>query len=315
MLAEKAPVTIWARRQDVADEINHNHVNPTYLGQRKLSEKIYATCNLKTACTDADLLIVAVPAKWIGNCLKDRQISLKKTSVVLSVVKGLEPTSNKRVTEILQDIWPGLPVGVLTGPNLAREVIDMQPTASVVAYQDESVAKFIQELFLRDHWRLYRNNDVLGCEIAGAAKNVLAIASGIAAGLGFGTNTQASLLTRSLAELSRLGVAMGGNSETFAGLAGLGDLVATCASEQSRNRQVGLALARGVSLDELQAGMHMVAEGVNTAKPLLAIAKRYGLEMPVAEEVAAVLFENKPAKNTIVSLMQREMKTEYGHYK
>jgi len=155
----------------------------------------------------------------------------------------------------------------------------------------------------------------LGCEIAGAAKNVLAIASGVAAGLGFGVNTQAALLTRSLAELSRLGVALGGKAETFSGLAGLGDLMATCASEQSRNRQVGLALAKGKSLAEIQSGMRMVAEGITTAQPLLELAKSHGLEMPVAEQVAAILFEEKPVEETILSLMQREMKSEYDHYK
>jgi len=314
LLADKVSTTIWARTKSVADSINCDHVNPAYLGRHVLSEKLYATCDMKEAVEDADIVVVAIPARWIRDCFSDQPVLPKKAAVVLSVVKGLDPVTNLRASEILQNIWPELPVGVLTGPNLAQEVLAKHPTASVVAFRDESLARPIQELFLQEYWRLYRNKDVLGCEIAGAAKNVLAIASGIAAGLGFGVNTQAALLTRSLAELSRLGVALGGNAATFSGLAGLGDLVATCASEQSRNRQVGLALAKGSSLEEIQSGMHMVAEGITTTKPLLELAKSHNLEMPVAEEVAAILFDKKPVAETILSLMKREMKSEYDHY-
>ncbi len=313
LLADKVETVIWARTQSVAESINQFHTNPAYLGSYMLSKNLSATDDLEEASGEADILIIAIPAKWISDFFNSQKFIPKQSAVVLSLVKGLEPLHSMRVTEIFRQKYPELPIGILTGPNLAQEVLGKQPSASVVAFDDEQTAKVIQELFLCDHWRLYRNNDVTGCEIAGAAKNVLAIASGIVAGLGFGANTQAALVTRSLAELSRLGVAMGGNAETFSGLAGLGDLLATCMSEKSRNRQVGFALGQGAQLAALQEGMKMVAEGITTAKPLLELAALHRVEMPVAEQVKAILFDDIPMEEAILSLMRREIKSEYKY--
>jgi glycerol-3-phosphate dehydrogenase (NAD(P)+) len=199
---------------------------------------------------------------------------------------------------------------VLTGPNLAKEVLQGAPAAAVVAFSEESVAEGLQALFSTNTFRVYRNDDVVGCEVAGALKNVMAIAAGMADGMGFGDNTKAALLTRGLAELTRLGVALGGNPLTFAGLAGMGDLVATCSSRQSRNRYVGEELGKGRKLDEIIAEMKMVAEGVKTARSVVLIAKRVGVEMPIAEQVVAVLDGEVSAREVIVRLMSRSAKAE-----
>jgi glycerol-3-phosphate dehydrogenase (NAD(P)+) len=217
------------------------------------------------------------------------------------------------MTEVVQSVIPGHRadrVAVLTGPNLAQEVAAGQPAASVVACRDAELALELQTLFMGRSFRVYTNPDVVGCEIAGALKNVVAIAAGIAAGLGYGDNTQAALITRGLAELTRLGVALGGEPLTFAGLAGLGDLVATCVSAQSRNRGVGVELGRGRALDEVVAGMNMVAEGVKTTAAVLELAARVGVEMPIAAMVGAVLYEGRQPADLVPELMVREAKAE-----
>jgi glycerol-3-phosphate dehydrogenase (NAD(P)+) len=234
---------------------------------------------------------------------------------VISLAKGIEQDSLKRMTEVVVDVAPGSsrPVGVLTGPNLAREVLAGHPAASVVGLADEGIACELQQLFSSGTFRVYTNPDVIGCEIAGALKNVIAIAAGMTDGMGFGDNTRAALITRGLAELTRLGIAIGGDPLTFSGLAGMGDLVATCISRQSRNRHVGEALGQGRVIDEIVAEMRMVAEGVKTSGPVVEMATRHGVEMPIAEQVAAVISDGKTVPEAITDLMQREAKTElYG---
>lgn len=229
---------------------------------------------------------------------------------VLSLSKGLEQGSMARVSEIVDECWPGRPVGVLTGPNLAAEVGAGQPTASVIAFADEDLATEVRDLFATETLRIYTNPDVIGCEVAGAVKNVLAMASGMAIGLGFGDNTRASLITRSLAELTRLGVALGGDPPTFAGLAGLGDLVATCTSAKSRNFSVGVALGQGQSLEAVIGRTRMVAEGVKTCRPVVELAHRLQVEVPVAEQVVAVCYGNRPPSEAIPLLMRRAPRSE-----
>jgi glycerol-3-phosphate dehydrogenase (NAD(P)+) len=214
------------------------------------------------------------------------------------------------MTQVIAEVCPGHPAGVLTGPNLAKEVLEGSPAAAVVAFDDDAVAEQLQNLFSTATFRVYRNDDVVGCEVAGALKNVMALAAGMADGMGFGDNTKAALLTRGLAELTRLGVALGGSPMTFAGLAGMGDLVATCSSRQSRNRHVGEQLGRGRKLDEIIAEMRMVAEGVKTARSVVALAQKVGVEMPIAEQVVAVLDGNVPAAEVIGRLMSRSAKAE-----
>jgi glycerol-3-phosphate dehydrogenase (NAD(P)+) len=232
---------------------------------------------------------------------------------VVSLAKGIEQSTLARMTEVAADVLadhdPGC-IGVLTGPNLAREVAAGQPTASVVAMTDAGVAAELQRMFFSPTFRVYTNPDVVGCEIAGALKNVLAIGAGIAAGIGYGDNTKAALMTRGLAELARLGVAMGGDPLTFAGLAGMGDLIATCSSPQSRNRHVGVELGKGRPLTEIVSEMNMVAEGVKTTAAVLALAERYGVELPLAEFVGRVLNEGANPAELVPELMLRKAKPE-----
>jgi glycerol-3-phosphate dehydrogenase (NAD(P)+) len=232
--------------------------------------------------------------------------------VVVSLTKGLEQDSLKRMSEVIAEESDVRPAGVavLSGPNLAREVAARQPSATVVACRDDDVARTLQGLFSGPSFRVYTNPDVVGVEVGGAMKNVIALAAGMAAGMGFGDNAKASLITRGLAEIARLGVAMGGNPLTFAGLAGMGDLVATCYSPLSRNRTVGEHLGRGRSLGEVTAEMKMVAEGVKTSRPLCAIAERNGVEVPISEHVVKVLYEGVTPQDMVASLMLREAKPE-----
>jgi glycerol-3-phosphate dehydrogenase (NAD(P)+) len=229
---------------------------------------------------------------------------------VVSLSKGIERSTLKRMTEVAADEMPGHPVAVLTGPNLAKEVMAGQPAASVVAIDDPTVAVELQRIFSRPSMRVYSNPDVVGCEVAGVVKNVIAIASGMAEGMGFGDNTRATLITRGLAEMSRLGVAMGGDPLTFAGLAGMGDLIATCSSKQSRNNSVGFALGQGRSIDEVLGSMNMVAEGVKSSPSVLDLAHRYGVEMPITEQVVAVCHQGRSAREALATLMQRDRKSE-----
>ena len=230
----------------------------------------------------------------------------------MSLSKGLERSTLKRMSEVAGEVMPGHPVAVLTGPNLAREIIAGQPAASVVAINDVTIAGELQRIFSRPTMRVYTNPDVVGCEVAGVVKNVIAIAAGMAAGMGFGDNSRATLITRGLAEMARLGTAMGGDPLTFSGLAGMGDLIATCSSSQSRNNSVGMALGAGKSIEEIVSSTNMVAEGVKSSPSVLDLAGRYGVEMPITEQVVAVCHEGRDAREALASLMRRNRKSELG---
>jgi glycerol-3-phosphate dehydrogenase (NAD(P)+) len=230
---------------------------------------------------------------------------------VVSLAKGVEAGTQRRMSEVIGEVLPGHPAGVLTGPNLAREVAEGQPAASVVALEDADQAEAVQRCLHTSTFRVYTATDVVGCEIAGATKNVMALAAGISDGLGFGENTRATLITRGLAELGRLGIELGGHTLTFGGLAGVGDLVATCTSARSRNRTVGVRLGQGVPLDEVLSGMQMVAEGVKTAQPLVELAARHGVEMPIAEQVAAIVAGRIAPLDALVALMHRPARVEW----
>jgi glycerol-3-phosphate dehydrogenase (NAD(P)+) len=214
------------------------------------------------------------------------------------------------MSEVTSDEMPGHPVAVLTGPNLAKEILGGQPAASVVAIDDEVIAAELQRIFSRPSLRIYTNPDVVGCEVSGVVKNVIAIASGMAEGMGFGDNTRATIITRGLAEMTRLGMAMGGQATTFSGLAGIGDLIATCSSKQSRNNTVGMQLGQGQRIDDVLASMSMVAEGVKSSPSVLDLARRYGVEMPITEQVVAVCHEGRTAAEALGALMQRSRKSE-----
>jgi glycerol-3-phosphate dehydrogenase (NAD(P)+) len=311
--AANADVTLWARDADLAARIADDHENDRYLPGIRLPDRLGATNDLATACADADVVVVGVPSHGFRDVLASVADRIGPDVPVLSLSKGVEQGSHLRMTEVVAAVLPDHRrdrIGVLTGPNLAREVAEGQPTASVVAIGDAATGDVLQQLFMTATFRVYTNPDVVGCEIAGALKNVVAIAAGIAAGLGYGDNTKAALITRGLAELARLGVALGGDPLTFSGLAGMGDLVATCTSEKSRNRFVGVELGRGRPLDEILAEMNMVAEGVKSTGSVLALAADAGVDVPIAAMVGAVLYEGARPAELVPSLMVREAKAE-----
>lgn len=308
--AGSAPTILWARRPELASEIGSRHRNAAYLPDLELPAELDATASIAQAVTDAALVVMAVPSHGFRDILEQAAPGVAPGVPVISLAKGLEQGSLMRMTEIAGQALPGHPAGVLTGPNLAREVVAGQPTASVVAIDDAELGRQVQALLSTDTFRVYTNDDVVGCEIAGALKNVIAIAAGMADGMGFGDNSKAALITRGLAELARLGVAMGGNPLTFGGLAGMGDLVATCISPQSRNRYVGHQLGQGRALADVIAEMNMVAEGVKTAPSVLELAGRHSVEVPIVEQVVEVLTGRKAARDIIPALMRREAKPE-----
>jgi glycerol-3-phosphate dehydrogenase (NAD(P)+) len=313
MVSEHAPTVLWGRNPLVVDEISRAHRNPSYLPGIELPAALQASTDLRAVCGDADVVVMAVPSHGFRAVLAAAAGVIGPAIPVVSLSKGLEPGTQLRMTEVVLDVLRGHDdrrIAALTGPNLALEVATGQPAASVVACHDDALAIELQELFMSRTFRVYTNPDVVGCEIAGALKNVIAIAAGISAGLGYGDNTQAGLITRGLAELTRLGVALGGEPLTFAGLAGLGDLVATCVSTQSRNRSVGVELGRGRTLDEIVSEMNMVAEGVKTTAAVLELAARVGVEMPIATMVGAVLYERRRPADLVPELMLREAKAE-----
>lgn len=306
-------VSLWCRRSEVADAINSSHHNDPYLPGIELPANLSATTELHSV-RGARLVVVGVPSHAFRDVFREAAPSLEPEVVVLSLSKGVEQGSLKRMTEVIREEAPEIDarrVGVLTGPNLAREIAARQPAASVVALADEELARAAQETFMTRYFRVYTNPDVVGCEVAGASKNVMALAAGIADGLRLGDNAKAALITRGLAELTRLGVALGGRPLTFAGLAGIGDLVATCMSEQSRNRHVGEELGRGRQLSEITAEMNMVAEGVKSTRAIVDLARAAGVEMPIAEHVAKVLYEGADPRDVVLSLMGREAKPEW----
>jgi glycerol-3-phosphate dehydrogenase (NAD(P)+) len=254
--------------------------------------------------------VMGVPSHGMRSTLRELAPYVRPWVPVVSLAKGLEEGSHLRMTQVITEELPGHPVGALTGPNLAQEILSGHAAATVVAFSDDHIATELQRIFASDVFRVYTNPDVVGCEVGGALKNVIAIASGMADGLGTGDNTRATVITRGLAELSRLGLAMGGQLLTFAGLAGMGDLVATCISRQSRNRYVGEQLGKGRTIDDIVAEMKMVAEGVKTSKVVVEVAARYRVEMPIAEEVYRVIHEGRPATEAYRGLLRRDTRSE-----
>ena len=312
MVTSRAPTTLWARRKEAAAEMESTRQNRAYLPGIELPASLTITSDLAAAVEGAGLVVVAVPSHGFREVLEAAKELVASDVRVISLSKGVERGSQLRMTEVAAEVLPIEPsrIGVLTGPNLAREIALGQPAAAVVAVPDETIAKELQALFMQPTFRVYTNLDVVGCEAAGALKNVMAIAAGMAHGLGYGDNSKAALVTRALAELTRLGVALGGAPLTFAGLAGMGDLVATCFSDQSRNRRVGVELGLGKPLDVIVAEMRMVAEGVKSTEAILALAAAHQIEMPIAAMVGSVLYEGALPADMVEGLMTREAKAE-----
>lgn len=289
LVAPRHQTVLWARNPEVADTVNSEHANHGYLPGFDLAPELSATTDMEEATCDADLLIVGVPTSGFRRVLEEASACIRPWIPVVSLSKGLERGSHLRMTEVIKQVVPGHPVAALTGPNLANEIMAGKAAAAVVATEDLEVASAIRKVVTRGVFRVYLNDDVVGCEMGGALKNVIAIAAGIGEGLGVGDNTRAAVMSRGLAELTRLGVAMGAQPTTFAGLAGMGDLIATCMSPHSRNRAVGEQLGKGRRLEDILAEMHMVAEGVRTAAVALELAEQHNLDLPICTVIDRVI--------------------------
>lgn len=310
LAAANTPTVLWARSEDTAREIHEQHTNSRFLDDRQLEESLEATSSLEEAVTTADVLVVGVPSHAIRETLEQVAPHLRPWVPVLSLAKGLEQGTRMRPTQIVGEVLPGHPVGLMAGPNLAKEVLDGMAAAAVVAMADARVAESLQALFHSPRFRVYRNDDLLGSELGGVLKNVIAIAAGMAEGLGVGDNTRAMVLTRGLEEMTRLGEAMGGQMRTFAGLTGLGDLMATCMSPQSRNRRVGEELARDKSLEQIAEEMNQVAEGVKTARTVMELAEEHEVTLPICCEVDLVVNEGRHPREAYRGLQHERAKSE-----
>jgi glycerol-3-phosphate dehydrogenase (NAD(P)+) len=311
LAALHAPTVLWARRAETAEEVATAHTNSRYLGDAPLEPALRATADLAEAVSAAGVLIIGIPSHGFRATLTKMAPHMRPGTPVISLSKGLEPDTRLRMTEVIAEVTPDHPAGVLTGPNLAKEVLAGQSAAAVVAMPDEQVARTFQEVLSRDVFKIYRSTDVVGAEIAGALKNVFAIAAGIAVGLGMGDNTRALVMCRAIAEMTRLGVAMGGHPMTFAGLAGIGDLLATCTSPLSRNRTVGEQLAAGRSVREITESMQQVAEGIKASRSIVRLAEEYDVEMPIAAEVDAVVGDGRTPQEAFQNLLERVPTIEF----
>ena len=304
LIAKNAPVTMWARDRGTVDEINTQHSNAKYLPDAALPKSVRATTEIEKAVAKMDVIVMGIPSQSFRGVLEQIKPHIRPWVPVISLSKGLELSTGKRMTELINEVLPGHPAGVLTGPNLAREIMSGYAAASVIAMDDEVIVKELQKLFHSGLFRVYTNHDVIGCELGGVLKNIIAIATGMGDGQGAGENTRSAVITRGLAEITRLGVAMGGEPQTFAGLAGTGDLIATCTSPQSRNRTVGYELGKGRTIREIVDEMFMVAEGVKSAPAVVALAEKYGVDMPIAREVLQVVQDKSTARQAFRGLLK-----------
>jgi glycerol-3-phosphate dehydrogenase (NAD(P)+) len=306
--ARNNPTSLWVRPEEshVATEINSVHTNDSYLTGTKLHSRLVATTDMADAVEGVDCVVIGIPSKWIRSVASELRSHIQPGVPIVSLSKGLEAGTNLRMTEVIANELPGHPVGALSGPNLAREVAAGIASASVLAFDDVETARDLRTLFNTARFRVYVNHDVVGVEAGGALKNVIAIATGMSDGAGGGDNTRAAIITRGLAEITRISVAMGAEAQTFAGLAGVGDLVATCTSTRSRNHFVGEALGRGRKLDDILAEMTQVAEGVTTAPVVLDIAGQHGLAAPICSVINAVLEGEVSPSQALRSIVRQE---------
>ncbi|PYM04057.1 MAG: glycerol-3-phosphate dehydrogenase [Candidatus Rokuibacteriota bacterium] len=303
-------VRLWVREPELLELIGRTRENPWFLPGVALPPRVIATGQVEQALDGAEVVVVAVPSEFFESVVKGAAPAFPRRLPIVSATKGLDPHRHVRMTELLTETCPEAPVAALSGPTFAREVALGRPTAAVVACTDDGVAHDLQQRLGSREFRLYVNRDVVGVEIGGALKNVMAIATGLSDGLGLGENARAALITRGLAEITRLGVALGASPGTFAGLAGIGDLVLTCTGSLSRNRALGLAVAAGRKRAEVEAETRMIAEGVRTIASALALARQANVTMPICTQVGSVLFDDKPAREALADLLSREMRRE-----
>jgi glycerol-3-phosphate dehydrogenase (NAD(P)+) len=304
IVAASAPTIIWARSAEVAEDIDTHRRNSRYLGDVELTYGLRATSDLENAVYDADVLVMGVPSHGFRDALERAAPYVRPWVPVVSLVKGLEQGTDHRMTQIVAEVLPGHPAGVLSGPNIASEIVAGYAAAATLAMPDQSSATQLAALFRTERYRIYTTTDVLGVEVAGALKNVFAIAAGMADGLGAGYNTKAMVITRSGREMTRFGEALGGHHQTFTGLAGTGDLIVTCTSPASRNRRVGEELGKGRAIDEVMAGMRQVAEGVKAVGVVMEVADKLGIDMPIAAEVDRVVNRGGTAEEAYRGLLK-----------
>lgn len=303
-------VTLWAREPDVVEHINDSHANPRFLAGVVLDRNVRASTDLCGAVRGAEMVVHATPSHVLREVVRAAAPGVARDAIQAIATKGIEPESLMLMGDVVSAELPGRAIVAISGPSFAIEVARRQPTAVVASSDDAAASAIVQRAFSTPTFRVYTSDDVRGVELAGAVKNVMAVATGIAEGLGLGLNSRAALITRGLAETTRLGVALGARPETFAGLAGLGDLVLTCTGALSRNRSVGVEVGRGRALQEILTGTETVAEGVRNAGSTVALAARVAVTMPIAEAVHRVLFESQPPGEAIAGLMQRELRAE-----
>lgn len=313
MLAEaKKNVTLWIRRENLYNKLINKRVNEEYLPGVVLPDNLRYTMSLKEAVNTAEIIVLVTPSHAIRETANKIAPYISKSAIIVSAAKGLETNTLKRMSEVIADEISEAKsrIAVLSGPNHAEEVAEKFPSATVVACSNIRVAEKVQEAFMTSYFRVYTNSDILGVELAGALKNIIALGAGIVDGLGFGDNTKAALMTRGLAEIARLGMAMNAESLTFAGLAGVGDLIATCMSKHSRNRWAGTLIAQGKTKEEIQAQTNMVVEGIRSTVAAYKLANQYGVEMPITQEAYNILYEYKSPREAVMDLMNRGRRYE-----
>jgi glycerol-3-phosphate dehydrogenase (NAD(P)+) len=308
-------VGMWAREPEVVEDINTNHLNTTYHEDIELPPSMWASGDTKEVLRGAEIVVLAIPAQTLRDNLSAWKGDISPDATLVSLMKGIELGTSMRMSQVIAEVtgFPASQVAIVSGPNLAREIVQRQPAATTVACTDEARAQKLAEASTTAYFRPYYTTDVVGAELGGAVKNVIALANGMAVGLGFGENAQASLITRGLAEMSRLGAALGANPLTFQGLAGIGDLIATCTSPLSRNRTFGENLGRGLSMDETIAKTKQTCEGVKSCQPILDLGTRNGVEMPITEQVVQVVHHGMQPRHMLANLMSRDPKAEQGH--
>lgn len=305
-------VTVWSILPDEIEMLKKEREHKSKLPGVKLSEKISFTTDLEQTVKENDVLVLAVPSPFIRSTSKSMRPFVKDGQIIVNVAKGIEENTLDTLSQIIEEEIPNAKVAVMCGPSHAEEVGRGIPTTIVVGAHERTTAELLQNLFMNEAFRVYTSPDVLGMEIGSALKNVVALAAGIADGLGYGDNTKAALITRGISEITRLGTRMGGKAETFAGLTGIGDLIVTCASMHSRNRRAGILIGQGKTMKEAMDEVQMVVEGVYSAKAAMGLAKKYDVELPIIEQVNAILFENKSAAEAVKELMLRDKKIEIG---
>ena len=305
-------VTVWGPFPDYIEQVRQTRENPTYLPGVVLPENSRWTADPEKAVHDAEVCVLAIPSRYFSSVMERFAGRIPESCDIMSVTKGLDERTHQRMTDVASQWMKGKPVAALSGPSHAEEVARQIPTAVTVASRDPEQCLRLQRTFSGGTFRVYTSDDVIGVELGGALKNVIAIAVGVSDGLGFGDNTRAALITRGLAEMTRLGVKLGARPETFAGLSGMGDLIVTCTSRHSRNRSVGERIGRGERLDDIMRGMKQVAEGIWNCARARALARQYDLDMPVTEEVCAIVHEAKDPREAVSALLGRRLKHEHG---